>query len=300
MKILVGIMYCGEQEYPECLESIKMQTYEDFDYFTIENLPNKDAHDLLYKKFMEHENTHDLFIKIDADMVLIRDDLFERIVNKFKSTPGLKNLEIAVHDYFSNKLIWGLHTYRNDMKWIKKDDQLLVDYVYRDNFREGERLADDKEFAPAAIHCKSPSLFQSFHYGIHKALKVIQPDRKVLQPQWCTYHWDIINHIKNNFIGSSDIRIGMSLLGTEIGLTGQIQVDCLDYTNPKLFNIFKGYQDMDISQVHKIIKKLNFLNFGFLPDALRLKVLTKVNRSGTLANILHKKLIAPRNYHVEI
>ena len=120
-RILVGTLYSGENEFEECVASIKKQSYQNFEPLVIRNLPNKEAHDTLYKTFMDRSHEFDLMIKIDADMVIENERLFEKIVRKFQRNDKLKDLEIAVFDFFSNQLIWGMHAYRNTVKWGKSE-----------------------------------------------------------------------------------------------------------------------------------------------------------------------------------
>ena len=40
MKVLIGILSTGENEFPDCIDSILMQTGLLIDYFVIENKPN--------------------------------------------------------------------------------------------------------------------------------------------------------------------------------------------------------------------------------------------------------------------
>ena len=62
MRILIGILHTIENEFPQCIEAIKNQTYQNFDYFVVENIPNKEAHDTLYRRFMDSADNYELFI----------------------------------------------------------------------------------------------------------------------------------------------------------------------------------------------------------------------------------------------
>ncbi len=70
MKILIGILYCIENERDACVKSIEAQTHRDFDYFIVENLPKKEAHHQLYTRFAASATEYDIFVKLDADMVI--------------------------------------------------------------------------------------------------------------------------------------------------------------------------------------------------------------------------------------
>ncbi len=288
MDILVGILYSGENEFQECLASIKNQTLKHKELFVVENMPNKQAHDYLYEKFMEESARFDLFVKIDADMVLANNELFEKIAHKFENNKLLKNIEIAVHDFFSDQLIWGMHAYRNGVRWIVSDDELMVDYVYEKPFQDGERMRDDVELAPAAYHCKNPTLFQSFHYGVHKALKVIQPDRKKAMPQWSDYHFQLIKKIEENYIRTLDTRVGMAVLGAHIGFKRKFPVSAINYTSKDLSNFFSDIADLDEKQLNRKILGLSRKNLGYFPDDVQKQLLIKLSRPGSIFTKMHQ------------
>ena len=49
MKLLVGTLYSGENEYEECLKSIRAQRYTNYDHILIENLPELDHYNRLIR-----------------------------------------------------------------------------------------------------------------------------------------------------------------------------------------------------------------------------------------------------------
>lgn len=52
MRLFVGTLYTIENEFDECVASIALQSYRNFQHFVFRNLPNKEAHDALYSAFM--------------------------------------------------------------------------------------------------------------------------------------------------------------------------------------------------------------------------------------------------------
>jgi len=271
MRLFVGTLYTIENEFDECVASIKRQSYRNFQHFVFRNLPNKEAHDALYSAFMERASEFDLLIKVDADMVIEDKDLFARIVNKFYTLDSLKDLEIAVYDFFSDQLIWGMHAYRNTIRWQQTDEVLFVDAC---PVKLSENIHDDFELAPAAIHSKNPGRFQSFHYGVHKAVKIMQPARTDKKPSRSKYHWDIIQKTWNHFITNKDVRLGLAVLGAEFAFHNKLQPVHLDYTNPYCHNHFIEYENYDFDQIFKEIKRIRNWNWGFLPGEMRRDVLS--------------------------
>lgn len=282
MRILVGTLYTIENEFEECVSSIKRQSYSDFEHFVIRNLPNKEAHDTLYRTFMDRANEFQLFTKIDADMVVENEHLFARIVDKFNMTAWVKDLLIAVHDFFSDQLIWGMHTYRNTVRWSQHEEHLFVDDYPG---KRDEVIFDDSELAPAAVHCKDPSPFQSFHYGVHRGLKVIQPGRTELHVQASRYHWENLQKTWLNFLRTNDRRIAFATLGAELVFRGGIHPHHLNYANPYLRKLFRRYERLTTAQLKQKIRRISLTGFAFLPSELRRRVLLAVSRSkirGTL------------------
>jgi len=274
-KILVGTLYSGENEFEECVAAINLQTYKDFEHIVFKNLPNKEAHDTLYKTFMDRSHEFDIMIKVDADMVIEDKNLFEKIVNKFEIHERLKDLEIAVFDFFSNQLIMGMHAYRNTVKWEKNEEDLFVDSC---TVGPGELIQDSSDLAPAAFHCKNPSPFQAFHFGVHKALKIIQPGRKDVDQIYSPYHWKNIERTRQNFLKTKDIRLGFAVLGAELTFMGGIQPSHISYSDPYLKNLFENYSFLNGIQLEKKIRKASGRNFGYLPSNIRRRILVWIFR----------------------
>jgi len=294
MKILVGTLYAYENEFSECLSSIYEQTYNNFEHFVIEGKPKKEAHDILYGRFKNESKHFDLMIKVDADMVINDNKLFEKIVKKFEIDDSLEYLVIGVHDFFTDTLINGLHVFRNTVKWSDNGDLLFTDRSRVNS----KHIYDAKELAPAAFHCKNPSFFQSFHYGVHRGLKCreLRPDHELKQGSLYKYlknkisnkfnkntkkvmkegevsHWEALELIWKNFNLKNDSRLGFAVLGFELALKGEFNVSHLDINNPFLENYFKKYNLYETNELKKIIKLIRFKNWGFLPNSMRRKII---------------------------
>jgi hypothetical protein len=268
MRIFVGTLKTIENEFEECVASIERQTYQNFEHFVFEDLPNKEAHDTLYRSFMERSDEFDLMVKVDADMVIENENLFAGIVERFEEHPQLKDLEIAVHDFFSDRLIWGMHAYRNTMTWETNEENLFVD---RATVSSDEHVHDDEELAPAAIHCKNPSPFQAFHYGVHKALKMIQPGRWPKDASYAQFHWRNIEETRDHFRRTGDRRLGFAVLGAELAIREDIRPEHVSYSNPHLRRRFEAFDDLDAEDLRAEVERQ--APYAFLPDRLRRPVL---------------------------
>lgn len=277
MHIYVGTLYTIENEFNECVESINSQSYKNFDHYVFRNLPNKEAHVTLFKSFLERAGEYDALVKVDADMVLASDSLFGNIVQKLKANDWVDVLSIAVHDFFSDQLIWGLNAYRNSVRWDFEKESLFVD---RPEVPAERCLMDDRELAPAAIHCKNPSSCQAFYYGVHRGLKVIQPGHTEKKEESSKTHWNSLERTWVNFQRTKDVRMGLASLGAELAYAGQFRIGDLDYSNPRMGRVLEKYLSLDHKALTFEIKKRRFLNWGILPGRKRRKLLCRLSGNG--------------------
>ena len=126
-RTLVSTLYCGENEFEALKESLQAQTYSHWEHVVYKNLPNKEAHDRLYRTFMEQQDDFDLFLKLDADMVFRSSEGLRRIVDLFQETDQLDHLTLAVRDWYSDSLIEGLHTFSDRARWETGEESRFVD-----------------------------------------------------------------------------------------------------------------------------------------------------------------------------
>ncbi len=269
MKILVGVTHRIENEFEECLESLNRQSYRNFEVMVIENLPLKEASYRLYKTFMDRAEEFQLLIKVDADMVIENKELFSKVVDKFSQDRELEKLEIAVQNFFSDQLIWSMNVYRNTVRWIQSSEDLFVD---DDAFVSPLHVQhDDRTLAPAALHCKNPSSFQSFHFGVYNMLKVIQPHLAEKRRYYADYYWNVAEKTYQNLLFSKDRRIGFAVLGGELAIEEDFLPEHISYSNPYLSEVFKSYEDYNDQQLWSEIAKLRNKHWGILPSHLRKK-----------------------------
>jgi len=138
-------------------------------------------------------------------------------------------------------------------------------------------ISDSQELAPAGIHCKNPSPFQDFHYGVHKGLKFLQPGRREKVISKTYLNWKKIERTYAHFKRKQDIRLGFAVLGAELALKGNFQADHLDYSNPYMKHVFHRYSNYAIPQIQSEISRHRLNNWGFLPNRWRRKVLSFFN-----------------------
>lgn len=302
MKILIGITYCIENELDHCISSLKKQTYTKFEYFIVEKLHKKQAMDYLYKTFMDASSSYGLFIKIDADMVLARPTFFEEVVDYMTGHSGVDDLQIGVHDFFTDRLVFGLHVFSNKMRWEVTSEKVFTDWPVANL---GFNKVNDKHIlAPAAYHCPDPSKFQSFHFGLHKAVKITQYDRAEMRYFASLVHWDNILKLAENFNRNNDnIYLAFALLGAYEGIKGRLEARHVDFDNQETLLIYKKWESQDDSEILRVAVRLRKL-ISILPHNLflQLVIFSRNCRDGWwfavnkfVENIKHNRL---RNYQI--
>ena len=88
------------------------------------------------------------------------------------------------------------------------------------------------------FHCKNPSAFQSFHFGLHKGLKLCESLENRKFKGMKKIHWENIEIIHRRFNQEKDKRIGLALLGAELALNGivyQVSNQLLGHARTKNF-----------------------------------------------------------------
>jgi hypothetical protein len=266
LKILVGTLYSGENEYEDCLASIRKQTFTDYDHLIIADKPELEAHHQLYQTFLDSKDKYELLIKVDADMVLISDHFFEEVVAWFSEDPMLALLSVGVLDFLSGQMINGLQVYSNTVTWNFELDTLYPDVA---QISLGCQIYDTKRLAPAAMHSPNPSLLQAFHYGAHRGLKSIQRKHS-------TIHWALLEHVWQNFLRTDDRRMGIAILGAELVYAGKFGRAEHNYTNPSLDKYLEAYMHLDAFGIKREVRKLRFRHWGLLPNDMRRRVIREV------------------------
>lgn len=251
-KILIGTLYSGETQFPDCVTALERQNYKNWEHKVFRFLSNKQAHNALYRYFMRSSGDFDLFLKLDADMVFSRKTCLQEIIMIFEENVNLVHLQSAVHDWLTNSPIMGLHVFRNDIKWNISNEKLFVDLEPE---IRGERLDLWDHPAPFVIHNPNPSKFQAFHFGVHRALKAMQPLRLVFRENQYYAQTDMLKKIWSNFLVSDDIRQGHAALGAYLVFHGRIQRHLYDYTNPDLKRRYhRDYKSLDRIELMDLMK----------------------------------------------
>lgn len=235
MKLLVGMLSHGENERQQAIDALKSQSYKDWDFFEIRDKPNKQAHQELYATFMS--SGADCYLKLDADMVL-KADILGFLVDQTRS---MDITMVDVNDWPSMLAIAGMQIFSKRCVWENDgDDRLMVDVTPRFQTRQ------DFEDKPWVDHMPDPHDFESFRYGVHKALKVMQPDRQRKDIKKALLHYTILRNIWKH--RNSDRRRKLMIAGAECVFSGQFRPLLDDYAGDYCRRVFEEHKDSDISR----------------------------------------------------
>lgn len=231
-KVLVGVLYCREADFEECMAAIHSQTGVDVEVVVIRDRPNKAAHEELYEAFMQRSESVDFFAKIDADMIVCDSDFLARVGRLFEETPRARLVTVPVLDYFSGKLIRGLNCFRNNVIWSKSQETVFVD---REPVGKKEVLIA-RHLAPAALHCFRVGGFHAYHYGIHRGLKMrtalLSPHEGGMRRFHVANYFDLV--VNAPCAASVDRRLLLARYGMVSALLGGFDPSVVEYSNPTL------------------------------------------------------------------
>ena len=172
MKVFVGTLECGEEDFQQCIKAISLQENVVVTHHVINNLPEKEAHNKLWAAWRIAKQDHDVFVKIDADTVLKTNTTLTTICELFKDNSRLTGIQAYLHDHLTSDLIYGLNCFSKKVIFNDTTDELYCDRKIdtgHDIVLRGNQLPST--LIPAADHCKFASKKQAFHYGVHRALK---------------------------------------------------------------------------------------------------------------------------------
>ncbi len=254
LKILIGTMYSGEREFDECVEALKDQKYCYRSHFVIEHLPEDAAHNQLYKRFMHHSGEYDLFLKLDADMVLSDRDKVGAAVSLFEQSPRLDHAVFSVQNWMTSSPIIGIHMYRSRVRWAQPGGEPGTETPpdlqgQRRHFTRGHP-------SPLAHHSPNPGPAQAFRYGLRCALKAFQIGSPGVRPVQAITHWRLLRRLWRHFDLVRDPRLGLALMAVEHALTHEVSTEFCNYTNPRFWQLLNLYTVMTPVEIHDHLRPM--------------------------------------------
>ncbi|MEZ5542471.1 MAG: hypothetical protein R3F42_10540 [Pseudomonadota bacterium] len=227
-RILIGTLHVDEQERDSCIAALSAQDYRNWEHRIFSGLGNAEAHRVLYDWFMENRHDYDMFIKLDADMVLNSTAALARIVAVFERAPDLDHAVFMVHDWMSDLPITGLHAFSNRVRWRHGDEGLFVD---PDPERPGRKAVITGYPSPVAEHSPDPAPLQAYRFGVHRASKIVQARRRWLDTAQAGFQWQLLDGIRATWLRAGDRRRLLALLGAQSVLAGQAPLGTGSYTD---------------------------------------------------------------------
>jgi hypothetical protein len=241
-RILIGTLYVDENERDSCERALAGQGYRDWSLRVFSGLENREAHRQLYQYFMDNRDKYELFIKLDADMVLRSPDSLALIVNEFKKNDNPDHVVFYVHDWISGLQIIGLHVFSNRVSWRMTDEQLFVD---PDPMRPGAKKVIENFPSPIADHSPNPSPFQAFRFGVHRASKILQSGRWWVDSAQADFQWRLLTHVHDTWKREGDRRRVLALLGAQWVLTAHLKGARDGYTGDTVLQAYRSIEQLD-------------------------------------------------------
>ncbi len=213
-KILVGIMTNGEQEFRASQDSLKNQKNCDFDYFIIAGKSSFEAHKILYANFTAHQANYCGFMKLDADMVLVHDDILHQ-AHEILSSGQYGLIMHHVHDYLSQLITPALYVFRNDCQFYDVGDPLLHDTQ--------PLIVGESYFNKAvwANHMPNCSYQQAVRFGFHRSLKIIQINSYAKILRNMLLEWTVLQNVYFAYKKQGDERRLWALLAAHHVIFGK-------------------------------------------------------------------------------
>ena len=166
--VLVGMLHVGEPSVPRVRELIVSQMDVDVELLEIAHLPEREAHERLYRTFDAADPKFDAVVKVDADMELVEPRLLHAIGMLFRRHPSLDYLLIGVDDWFSGQRIHGMTAWRQGIRWTSPPPELFTD-LPTNTARTELKLVDVGR--ALVLHAADPTDEQAVRYGLHRGLK---------------------------------------------------------------------------------------------------------------------------------
>jgi len=213
-RVLVGTLHTDENEFTRCRESIGAQHGVVIEHFVLSDVAEIEAHRRLYEYFENNAAEFELFVKVDADMILARPTVLAEISERFRELPSIEQITVPVHDFFTDMYIDGLQSFRSSVRWPTRDE-IFTDVS---PVPSHARIVDHA-LEPAALHCADPSPLQAVRYGIHRGAKIVAACSRTID-QWSIAHLTSVAATWAHYLARRDRRMLLASLCAEMAIGG--------------------------------------------------------------------------------
>lgn len=282
-RILVLTLYSGENEFERSCASLRAQTHRNFDHKVLRYLPNADAHRDLYETIMRKRLEYDLFLKLDADMLLANVNVLNTVMAQFAKTPDLDHLIVPCDDFMTGTSIIGVHCFSTRVRWEPNPDGLFLDPSPQ---RPGRRIIMSRPSPTWFLHSPDPSPLQAFHFGAHRCLKLVQRNRPAerTRTEAIRTQWTALRQVWERFLSDRDLRHGLALAAAHGVITGEIESGAHDYSDPSLRAAFSKAERLSTETLFEKLAphwrdndaQAAYLRRARGPDAAELDVVAEV------------------------
>jgi hypothetical protein len=190
-RLLILTLSSGEAALPVLTQQLAAQSFQDFEHEIIGGLPNRAAHNRVYRTIMDKASSFDLFMKLDADMTLRADTSLADAVRATDEHPSAQHFAFRIWDCFTEEEALGVHIFRSGVSWGEITDDLFVD----PDPPNASQILWEGPPAPFANHGEVASDFECFSFGVHKFLKVAQRGRSPHGPSYKAHKY--ARHMQN-------------------------------------------------------------------------------------------------------
>jgi len=193
----VGTLCSNESEFTESRLRVLEQRNCAVNQYLVKDLNEYDAHNLLWDLFNKRASSFDLIVKVDADTILNRDDIFQKVHSRLLTT-NLDGVQLSLLDYFSQQSIFGMGFFLPRVKFSISQNRLFADRaINREAFKIGQNQ-DIDILEDIGFHCRYPNDEQSYRYGLHR---------------WKKKQYNLISSVIENWNRERDTARGWALVG---------------------------------------------------------------------------------------
>jgi hypothetical protein len=202
----------------------------------------------LYETIRAESGRHDLFFKLDADMVLADDEVLSDLVRVFEEHPELDHLAVAVSDWMSDGYVIGAHLFSNRVRWRPHAETLHVD---PDPQFPGRKLMVWSPPRDLIFHVPNPSPLQAFHVGAHRGLKASQVYRRLRETQAhnARLQWRYLEDVWRHFQRSGDRRLGLAVLAADMVFRQELPMTANEYSDGGVRRTFEGVSSLEGAEI---------------------------------------------------
>lgn len=228
-KFLICTMWCGEKDYPHCVDAILKQEGVEVEHRTFKDLIEVDAHNEVYQSFNE-AGPDVIRGKVDADVVLEPTALL-RVSELIR--PGMW-LDPQTHDYFTDgPLNAGLAFYGPNVRFRHQTLTLKCD-------RDVALGFEHQGVGVIGKHAHYADEWTGFRYGFHRGLKSQLPVHNRVVAAHARYGDRVrLMAIRGFELAQSDLYINYHLKGDPPPMDH-------NYGNAKLKELFDTYSDENV------------------------------------------------------